>query len=1758
MEILIERQFSLMSRISNGYTNFKKVAKANQTKGCAESRLETLDKNWEKFEKNHDELMTFDEIIQEAYTKNDTFSLVEESYLIAKGNFKDFINQCPENRTNAQQKGERSSSGDREDGKLRQLELPKFKGDFQEWPRFKELFNQMITSRKNMSNIYKLKYLIESLEGEPAELIKTVPISGDQFETAFQVLKENYENNRLLVNHLLSSLMDVQPVRAETSTEIRRILTATSNILQSLETLKRPINKTDDLVVYLTVTRLDTQSKKEWETHLANSENSESPPTFEDLKKFLKTRRTTLESLERSNAQVKKIEKTNHQTKNKVQANVAAASSTSKPRRLFINNSNKSIGSAGTKPRSCIACNKEHSLFDCDVFTSKSHDERKNIIGSKRLCYNCFGPHRIAQCPSKSRCQTCAGMHHTLLHTEKKVENPEDDMTQQQFTSNNASTVLLSAKPLGGVLLATAWISVESQSGRRIMARALIDQAAQSSFISKHLCDALGIIAQQINMTVSGIGSKSTGKCQELVTFSINPHFSRNLNLKVDALVLPTITNYTPSIGVPQKFAHIQGITLADPQYFDQKRPIDILLGAEVHADIVYGEIRRGHHNEPIATSTSLGWMLSGRTDLATQAEGSECLHTHTEDLSNLLQKFWEVEEFSHRKHILTPAEEACENFYKHTVARDEQGRYIVRLPFKNGVVPNKGNFGNTYKQALRVFQRMENKCKHSENFKKSYDEVFKEHLRMGHMKQVSMEDIDMQNSCFLTHHGIIKESSSTTKFRMVVNASLKSAITGNSFNDTLEVGENLIPDLIDLILEWRLFEYAFSADIEKMFRQILLHEEDQKFQLIVWRFRASDSILIFKLTYPCFGLVCSPWLACRTLRQLALEYQKKYPRAAKIIMDKKVYMDDVPSGAHSLKEAKELRDELIQLLKEGGFPLRKWMSNSKELLGDLPSEFLDPGVTRAFQDKESISILGMTWIPVKDEFCFNISPEPTVIPLTKRLVLSRIAKIFDPLGWLSPVIISAKIFMQSLWLLEGDWSDTLPPSYTETWNRWYNSIHKLALIRFPRWTGYKPGLEYQLHGFADASEKAYGAAIYLRIINGKESQTSLLFAKSKVAPIKTISIPRLELCAAEILAVIMQHCISVLKLGQVPCHAWSDSADVLYWLAAHPSRWKTFVANRCANIHNTIPKGLWRHVSSADNPADMLSRGLEVDEFIDNELWLKGPPWLNQYIDIYNQAVVVPDRVQVNEAETRRKVTAMVIVSNTDTWNLLYKYSDLNKLLRITSICLRFIAKCRKGKISFHLNNQSYIEKIITPEEIENALYVWCFLVQQNEFSREIKDLKKDGAKGVATKSSIAKLRPFLDSQGILRVGGRIKHSLLEEDSKHPIILPQFNHLTYLIVGHYHKKVLHGGVQITLATIRRQFWILKGRQMVKSVIHKCVPCIRYRGTTAYQLMGGLPAVRVRPASVFQNAGVDYAGPFKIRPSQGRGRASLKGYIAIFVCLATKAVHLEVVSDYSADAFIATFKRFTARRGHCATLYSDKGTNFVGADAELRSLFHNARSDTLKSIRQTLSDEGTIWKFNPPGAPHFGGIWEAAVKSTKHHLRRVVGDHSLTYEELSTLLCEIEACLNSRPLTALTDDPTDPQPLTPAHFLIGRPSFLIPQPRITEEKIPPLKRWKLLSQMTQDFWNRWSAEYLQTLQVRNKWTTIEKSPRVGDIVLIKHEDTLPAKWPLARVIKVHKGPDDTIRVVTLKTATSEIKRPIVKIIPLVSEENKTN
>lgn len=1278
-------------------------------------------------------------------------------------------------------------------------------------------------------------------------------------------------------------------------------------------------------------------------------------------------------------------------------------------------------------------------------------------------------------------------------------------------------------------------------------------------------------------LRVEGVGSNTSVRTRGRVTVQLESMVDPTFGLAIEFHLLDSITSPTPVANIAAScWTHLRELGLADPT-FGSTGKIDALIGADIWGTVLRDGIVRGARNEPYAQLTQLGWVVFGPAEIESPvAAAVQSLQVRISDeeprLTELLQTFLQFEEAT--APAPAPSEpDICETLFLATYSRAADGRYVVQIPFS----PDAPTLGNSHPLALRQFMQLERRLASNPDLKERYVAFMREYIALGHMRVVTDQPGDPSQCFYIPHHPV------TVKFRVVFNGSAQTT-NGVSLNDTQLAGPTIQDTLVNIVFRFRLFAVALSADVEKMFRQIQIDERHQHWQLILWRESSHAPLCTYALTTVTYGLTSSPFNAVRALHQCAIDNcgvisDGNRAAVARTSILRDFYVDDYLTSAPSTERAVELATDVDRILQQGHFPLRKWQSNDAHALAritDTPAPLDDIELK-----SPETTVLGLHWDPVRDELFYKLKLDNS-LSATKRQVLSDTARLYDPTGMLGPVIVKAKIFIQSLWKSGLAWDTPLPDELLAEWLAFRSGLRHLESLRIPRWFGLRPEYMPRLHGFCDASGKAYAAVIYLCSINADGERTSMLItSKTKVAPTKLgangssiTTIPRLELCAAQLLAITMANIRPALGLDDVPYTMWTDASIVLDWLRKSPATLKPYVANRVHSIQQQSDISNWHHVRTKFNPADCASRGLTAEALVNHPLWWHGPPSLlgdeqlpADYPPLTEDEVsAMAEETKPIKANTARTVPVRTLqthhVNGNEilTMDLIDRCSRLNQLLRITAYVFRANAKRRQYWHQDHIGH----------DEMNHALEWHIRNEQGMAFAAEIhiirmrSDRESLGADttgnqlALPTSSRILTFAPYLDDRDILRVGGRIRHAELSYDRRHPIILAKNSKLAALIIAQIHQETLHGGTQLMLQTLRQKYWVLNGRAAVKQCAHKCVICRRHSQIMTQQQMASLPASRVRAAHLFQSAGVDYCGPFSIRIGTKRTRTTMKTWVAIFVCMSTKAVHIELAENLSADAFLNVYSRFTGRRGQCHHLYSDNGTAFTGADRKMRSdlaEWHSAYTF------QQLANRGTTWHFISPGAPHQGGLWEAAVKSAKRHLLRVVGTQAMLYDQLNTLLVRIEACLNSRPLIALHDSIDDRLALTPADILTGRPLVSIPEAPIPDVPLNRLQYWQRLRQMHQHFWQGWEDDYLASLQQRHKWKTQSDNLRVGDIVVIRHENLPPSQWRLGKITSVHPGSDGLVRNATIlyqgregdQLVMRECTRPVQKLCKLLLE-----
>ncbi|XP_046811084.1 uncharacterized protein LOC124420834 [Lucilia cuprina] len=787
---------------------------------------------------------------------------------------------------------------------------------------------------------------------------------------------------------------------------------------------------------------------------------------------------------------------------------------------------------------------------------------RFNEAKRLQLCLNCLRKGHMMKTCKFGHCRYCTSKHHSLLHINNTLNASNAEYSiESQSSAVEAQSSLVSSSfntPPGSpadVLLATAVVLVKNRSGSLVPCRAILDSASQLNFVTNRLANQLHLQTSKSLVTISGIGDGTfvAEKSVDIFVKSQNENFSTSFS----AIVVPTITDYKPNVNI-SNWNIPQNIQLADPLFYKHNR-VDILIGAGLFFDLIcVGQI---HFNKilPILQKTLFGWVVSGghsttfKSSLAVVHKNDEIERNNIDDL---IKGFWEIENNFNEASMHESDDDFCESFFKQTTIRLNTGEYSVSLPKTKPC----NLLGDSYERALQRFKGLERKLNKYPETKKQYVSFMKEYAELQHMSEIySPPDV---NTYYMPHHCVQKEDSTTTKLRVVFDGSAKTS-SGFSLNDILYSGPTIQPKLFNTLLRFRFFKVALSGDICKMYRCVKVSHPDDYLQCVIWRDDQEEDIKVYKLNTVTYGTKPAAFLAIRAMHQLSIEEENNFPLGAKIVK-RDFYVDDLISGGDSIDEVIEVRQQVSALLQKGKFAIRKWCSNEPTVLHGVSSADCEQFLK--FHDGTDITkTLGLVWNPKTDNFIFSLSRVSNGAIATKRTILSIIARLYDPLGLIGPIITRAKVFMQILWKHNLHWDESLPQSLHSAWMDFYSNFSFVHNFEFPRFV-LIPNALVQIHAFCDASLSAYGACVYVRSELNGDVKTNLLCSKSRVSPLKTNTVPKLELSAALLLAELLNVVINSF-LRKFEVHCWSDSMVVLSWLREESSNFNIFVSNRASHL---------------------------------------------------------------------------------------------------------------------------------------------------------------------------------------------------------------------------------------------------------------------------------------------------------------------------------------------------------------------------------------------------------------------------------------------------------------------------------------------------------------------------------------------------------------------------------------------------------------
>ena len=1349
----------------------------------------------------------------------------------------------------------------------------------------------------------------------------------------------------------------------------------------------------------------------------------------------------------------------------------------------------------------CFHCEQPHMLTSCDDFLNMTYDERVQVARDKRLCYRCLVKgHSAAKCRREVSCGKChSTRHHELIHP------PSDPVV----TSNAA----ISGK---NVYLMIIPVEVTALNGNRCTTLALLDNGSDSSLCSDSLRRKLGVGGQRVrytSVTINGEENKN-GLAIELTVKGM--HEKREIGTKVLTVGnIPSSSDAVPNRDELRRWDHLRDLPANDTKNLE----VELLISADTPEAFWVIDERRANPKDPYAVKTPLGWCVMGP---GLQTKTRSICHRITvtnEQLLDQLKKTWTIDDG-----VLEVDEDSVEDMRaktildRTTILRDD-GHYESNLLWKH----DEHQLPCNKPMAETRLRNLKTKLDKDVELKKKYAETLDSYIAKGYAEPVSGSGRE-GNVWYLPHH-VVTNPKKPDKIRVVFDCAARWC--GTSLNDKLLKGPEMNSDLVGVLLRFRRERIALVADIESMYHQVYVTPDDRDVLRFLW-WKGGDTntpAKEFRMKVHVFGATSSPCCARNALIRSAddnvEDNDDDVGKATLDVIRNSFYVDDCLVSTANPTFAMELVERLRHVLSKGGFRLTKWLSNHKSVMSSIPNSERAKSVP--INPKKSTlpseRTLGVIWDAERDVFKFEVDVSPKA--MTRRGLLSVTSSIFDPLGFAAPFILFAKSLLQDVCRRGSEWDEALGESEVLVWKRWLDNTSNLSNVQVPRWMQLESADKMTLHIFCDASEKGYAACAYCRTISSSgEVDVVFVMGKAKVTPLKKVSIPRLELLAA-VLAVKLKDKVKREIGSGVMFESivfWSDSMVVLGYIKNETKRFKTFVANRVACIRGTSKPEQWRHVPTTDNPADEGSRGT-----LQLKHWIVGPEFLRKnettWPTTLHQETQSSDpevKIHVNVNQTRVQDSKNVVLEE-----LIEGISSWTKLIRVYAYVRRFITRC-KGATAARLTSLSVAEI----EGSELNIISWT---QRAEFPRW------------KSEQRLKKLQPILMGD-VLRVGGRIDQATVSNTMKHPMILPAYAGVSKLIIQYYHKTVGHGGWMSTLNALRSKFWLLQGRTAVKSALHRCTVCKRYGAKPEQQVMADLPAERLQDGTPpFTNVGVDFFGPFEVKV----GRSMVKKYGCIFTCLVSRAIHLELACGLDTDAFINALRRFVARRGQPRMFVSDNGTNLHGGERELRESIQKMKNERIEDFCHT---RGFQWKFNPAHASHFGGVWERLIRSVRRTLNGVLKEQRLTEDVLSTALIEVENILNSRPITGVSSDHQDPEPLTPNHLLLLREGPFAPVEGITDKSVCyGRRRWLHVQYLASLFWTRWRKEYLPLLQRRNKWTTPKENVRVNDIVLLVDETTPRGKWPLGRVLSVRTSNDGKVRSVDVKVNNNVLKRPISKL-----------
>ncbi|XP_062715999.1 uncharacterized protein LOC134291796 [Aedes albopictus] len=1614
-------------------------------------------------------------------------------------------------------------------------ELPEFYGNPEDWPLFFSMYNSS-TQMCGFSNEENMLRLRKCLKGKALEAVRCRLLHPSIVSSVISTLKMLYGRPEAIVQAAIRKIRSLPSPQVEKLDTVVNFALTVENLVATIEACGIEDFVYNASLKMELVDRLPPALKLDWAKHSRHNP----APNLLDFSGWLYSIAEDASAV--------------------MQTSISGGRGRGSKSDGFVNlHSETEIERTRTSHdkqrepptfQDCVSCKGScTSVAKCKRFAELSLDAKWAVVRDAKLCRKCLRKHN-GSCRQQKPCgvKGCTFLHHPLLHN--KLQETEKDRSDRVLVTTTGSCNVHQVQT-SEVLFRIVPVLLYGPS-KVVQTYAFIDDGSELTLMEDSLAEELGVEGPRTSLCLKWTGgTKRMETDSQIVEVGIsstekmkkphrmtNIHTIQSLQLRPQTLILSELL---------QRFQHLKGLPIASYTNVCPR----ILIGLD-NASLGHAlKGREGKPYEPIAVKTRLGWIVYGSFSRAQQdvsyvnvhtIEVCECNSMSDDNLHAAVKDYFALDSLGIAKpsKILQSTEDERAIDILETQTNQKERRYESGLLWKYDDV----RFPNSKGMAYRRWQCLDRRMQRDKTFSDTVRTKMADYMSKGYVRRLTDDEINARQSreWYLPIFPVINPNK-PGKVRLVWDAA--AAAYGVSLNSLLLKGPDLLTSLLTVLLQFRQFRIAVCGDIREMYLQILLKQDVRL--CFFWKDSdEDDNPSVYTMLVLPFGVSCAPSIAQYVKNTNAKRFAEEHPTAVHAIVDQH-YVDDMLVSVEGEQEAIDLAKNVRSIHAEAGFEMRNWISNCPRVLEALEEQQTEEKDLNITEGLTTEKVLGMWWNTSIDCFVFKISPryDPELMSgqrrPTKREVLRTLMMIFDPLGLIGHFLMFLKTVLQEIWRTSVGWDEVIEEKQFEMWMQWLNVLPDVAKVEIPRCyrtsTSIESSNEVQLHVFVDASEKGFAAVAYLRFQEGHTIETALVGSKTRVAPIKFLSIPRSELQACVIGVRFANSIIQSLTVKVNRRYFWTDSSDVISWIQSDHRRYSQFVAFRISEILEASDVGEWQWIQTKQNVADEGTKWARVPDMSKTSRWLNGPDFLRK---VEAEWPVKRQTAGATLEELRPHLLVHTVmpepVINTE------KFSKWTELLRSMAYVFRFTRNARISK-----QDRSFGP--LTTEELSLSENYFYRLAQRSAYADEVAVLldrrTTKTSKLISKSSSIYHLCPFLGKDDLLRVRGRTAACpFITQEAINPIILPKAHHVTALVVSYYHNKYHHQNHNVTINELRQKYSIPQLKAMYNKIRRDCQRCKNDCAQPQPPAMGDLPLSRLAAyARPFTYMGVDYFGPYVIN----LGRRLEKRWVLLATCLTTRAIHLQIVHTMTTDSCIMALRNVMARRGVPCVIYSDHGTNFQGASKELEEAMENLDKERFQA---EFTTSHTSWRFIPPASPHMGGAWERLVRIVKQNLVKLKPSRTMSHEVLENLLTEIENVVNSRPMTHLPLDDDQSPVLTPNHFLLGSSNGLRSWVPFTDSTEVLKNSWKLSQALANQFWKQWLRDYLPYITRRTKWFTNVDPIGINDLVIIVDPNLPRNTWPKGRVIGVKQGPDHQVRSATVQTSRGIYERPAVKLAVL--------